>query len=115
MDILKKAVNQAVTLLNSCGARYHIVEADGTIHGQPVEPEKKRTRKRDPNAISYRDILKEKVAPMQVGDVVVIATRGTDTTARVQSHVAAFCCKTFGNGCCMTTINDGAVEVLRIK
>ena len=77
MDILKKAMTQAITLLISCGARYHIVEADGTEHGAPLVPEKKRIhRQRDPNAPRYIELIREKITPMQIGDVVVLRPQG---------------------------------------
>jgi len=114
MDIIKKAMHEAIVLLKSAGARYHVIEADGTVHGEPIEPEKKRkTRSVDPNAPSYHAIFVEKLQPMKVGEVVKLDPAENDTMRRLQMNTGAFCLKRFGKGNYMTTQHQGRLEVLR--
>ena len=111
MGIQDIAVAQAISRLDAIGAKYH-VSFNGVTYGKEIGAPEKTRRPRGP---SYHSIFVDKLDKAAVGDVVILDPIEGDTPVRLQSNASAYCTQVWGKGNYMTSVNQGRLEVLRIR
>jgi hypothetical protein len=119
-EIQQIALSKGLAMLRGAGAKYIVIDADGTefIHGDlklaPPEPEvKPRTRKVLVPMHTYRNVYAPVLKDLQVGQAASIPYSGLDPVG-LQSACTAWCSKQWGNGATMTHKAPEALEVIRV-
>lgn len=107
------AINRAVTLLRSVGAKFAIVTKDGEKLGElEVASSKQFTKKFNwAEKLDYITTLKS----MTPGDVHVFRAETKEEVESLQSAVSSTCTKLWGKGNAISHRSDNAVEVLRVN
>lgn len=113
MGIREQTVQRAVTMLVAAGAKFHIVSGGG-VFGGPIVPDKPPRTRVHLAGPKNESMIAEAFAGMEVGDVRVLKPQTGDTAQRLQGNVCAAGVAKFGKGSIMTTVTNGAVEVLRV-
>ena len=119
-EIQQIALSRALAMLRGSGAKYIVIDADGTefSHGDlklaPPEPEvKPRTRKVLVPMGTYKNVYSPIIKNLQVGQAASIPYNGLDPEG-MQSACTAWCSKQWGNGSTMTHKAPEALEVIRV-
>lgn len=115
MGIKEQTVQRAVTMLIAVGAKFHIVSGGGEVFGAPILPEKPPRTRVHLAGPKNQHIIEAEFATLEIGDVRVIRPQPGDTADRLRGNVCAAGVTKFGKGSIMTTITNGAVEVLRVS
>jgi hypothetical protein len=116
-----KAVSKALELLRNMGAGYIVMDEAGVVHthGSVYAKKVKATKgKRRELTVPYGTLttfVKGKgLLDMFVGDVLIIDPEQLDGK-QVRGVASSLAGKVWGNESVMTTINNGKVEILRLK
>lgn len=118
-----KAVSKALELLRNMGAGYIVMDEAGVVHthGSVYAKKVKATKgKRRVLAQPYGTLTKfvkdKGLLDMAVGDVLIIDPNPEMLDIKqVRGVCSSIAGKTWGNESVMTTINNGKVEILRLK
>ena len=116
-----KAVSKALELLRNMGAGYIVMDEAGVVHthGSVYAKKVKATKgKRRELTVPYGTIttfVKSRgLIGMAVGDVLIIDPEQLDSK-QVRGVASSLAGKLWGNESVMTTVNNGKVEILRLK
>lgn len=116
-----KAVSKALELLRNMGAGYIVMDEAGVVHthGSVYAKKVKATKgKRRELTVPYGTLTKfvrgKGLLDMAIGDVLIIDPEQLDVK-QVRGVTSSLAGKTWGNESVMTTINNGKVEILRLK
>ena len=118
-----KAVSKALELLRNMGAGYIVMDEAGGVHthGSVYAKKVKATKgKRRELTVPYGTLTKfvrEKgLLDMAVGDVMIIDPNPEMLDVKqVRGVASSLAGKVWGNESVMTTVNNGKVEILRLK
>jgi hypothetical protein len=118
-----KAVSKALELLRNMGAGYIVMDEAGVVHthGSVYAKKVKATKgKRRELTVPYGTLttfVKSKgLLDMFVGDVLIIDPNPEMLDAKqVRGVASSLAGKVWGNESVMTTVNNGKVEILRLK
>jgi hypothetical protein len=118
MNIKTKTFNNALNALKALGAQYVVMQEDGTFHThgdlEVAEKKSKRAKPAFPHG-TYSKLVKDQgIASMKVGDVLSFDPQGTRAES-VRSTTIGYANDTWGANSVTTSINNGKIEVLRIK
>ena len=108
-NVKEIAIQRALTLLNSAGAKYKVI-FEGAEYGELIavtKPDKKPRVKQNDFASLYIDKLKA----MQVGDVNVWEH---DNPEGLRSAITATSSRLWGNGSAISRVFGKTVELLRV-
>lgn len=116
-DVVRKAIEQAVRLLDASGSSYKIIAPDGVQHGKlELAPEKKRkiNKTRPYGAVSayYTKYVNFDAKP---GDVFVIPVPKEFTAEEIRGGVSTKLSGRWGNGTYTTALTKDSVEFLRLS
>lgn len=114
-DVRTMALQRALQLLHSVGAKYKIVTPDGAEYGDLELAKDKKSKRLHPLG-ALRNYYSPFIKDMQPGDVVQVPI-GEYDMPRIQSGICAYAGSTWGNGSVVTrrdTLNN-AIEVLRVQ
>lgn len=116
-----KAVSKALELLRNMGAGYIVMDEAGVVHthGSVYAKKVKATKgKRRELTVPYGTLttfVKSRgLIGMAVGDVLIIDPEQLDVK-QVRGVASSLAGKLWGNESVMTTVNNGKVEILRLK
>jgi TusA-related sulfurtransferase len=121
LDIQKSQLQKCMITLNMLKCEYKIRTSDGELFGtldlsvKPTVVDEKVRRKRGPPRDYSRLQIPEKLACMQVGDVLVLQADEEFTVADIQSHVSSKGIHLFGTNNFVTMRNHmkKCVECMR--
>jgi hypothetical protein len=118
MDIKTKSFNNALTTLKALGAQYVIMHEHGTMHMhgdlEVTERKSKRAKLAFPHGTYIKMVKEQGIEHMKVGDVIAFDPQGTRAES-IRSTAIGYANNTWGTNSVTTAINDGKIEVLRIK
>ena len=116
-----KAVSKALELLRNMGAGYivmdeaGVVHTHGSVHAKKVRSDKSRRRDLTvPYGTLTKFVRGKGLLDMAIGDVLIIDPEQLDVK-QVRGVTSSLAGKVWGNESVMTTINNGKVEILRLK
>lgn len=116
-----KAVSKALELLRNMGAGYIVMDEAGVVHTHGSVYAKKvrsdKSRRRDltvPYGTLTKFVKDKGLLDMSIGDVLIIDPEQLDSK-QVRGVASSFAGKLWGNESVMTTVNNGKVEILRLK
>ena len=119
-EIQQIALSKALALLRGAGAKYIVIDIDGTefSHGDlklaSPEPEVKPiTRKRLVPVGTYNDVYEPLLKDLQPGQTVSVPYSGLAPKG-LQSAASAWCCHKWGPGAVMSHKGPDALEVMRL-
>ena len=116
LDIQRKYLYTTVAALTKMGAEFFIRidgESFGTIKPEQIlEPKvRKNAPRRDMSSFG----IKEKVANIQIGEVITFLPANGFTAEEIRANVSSQMCYRYGNKSAITGITkDGVVEVMRV-
>ncbi len=117
MDLKTIAVQRAINLLNSSGAKYKIVMPDGSEYGelQIAAPEKQKRERRYPMGY-MRSYYRPLIENMKPGDIVRVPVSEFDLES-LQSGLCAYASANWGNQSAITrrAPEHNAVEIMRVS
>lgn len=118
MDIRTKSFNNALNTLKALGAQYVVMQADGEFltHGdlEVVDNKNKRAKPAFPHG-TYSKLVKDQgIERMKVGDVLTFDPQGTRAES-VRTAAIGYANDAWGANSVTTSLNNGKIEVLRIK
>lgn len=118
MDIKTKSFNNALNTLKALGAQYVVMQEEGTmhVHGdlEVAEKKTKRAKPAFPHG-TYSKLVKDQgIASMKIGDVLTFDPKGTRVES-VRTAVIGYANETWKANSVTTSLNNGKIEVLRIK
>jgi hypothetical protein len=115
MNVVAKAAQQAITLLNALKADFKIILPTGEEYGnlEVVRP-KERTRVQHNKRGSLFAIYEPIINSMQVGDVKVVAIPEGVAPEHIRGAISGYASHHWGAGSAKTCVNDNAVEILRV-
>ena len=107
----EKALRSVLTVLDSLGAIYRIVDRDGneyrTLPDARALPAKRQSRVH---------LYAEYLDPLKVGDVVTVPATDEVNIGHLQALCSAYMTRTFGAGSHTSARNpDGSLDVMRVK
>lgn len=111
------ALAKALALLKGSGAKYIVINSEGTefTHGDlklaPPEPERKR--KQIVPMGTYKNVYEPVLKGMEVGQVSVIPCGELDGKA-LQSACTAWCSTNWGKGSALSHKTETGVEIMRL-
>lgn len=121
LTLKDKAVAKALELLRNMGAGYIVMDEAGVVHthGSVYAKKVKATKgKRRELTVPYGTLttyVKSKgLLDMAIGDVLIIDPQQLNIK-QVRGVSSSLAGKTWGNESVMTTVNNGKVEILRLK
>jgi len=118
MDIKIKAFNNALNTLKALGAQYVVMHESGTMHMhgnlEVAEKKPKRAGLTFPHGTYAKLVRDQGIGCMKVGDVLSFDPQDTRAES-VRSTAIGYANDTWGANSVTTSINNGKVEVLRIK
>ena len=116
-----KAVSKALELLRNMGAGYIVMDESGVTHTHGSVYAKKvrsdKSRRRDltvPYGTLTKFVREKGLIDMAVGDVLIIDPEQLNIK-QVRGVASSLAGKLWGNESVMTTVNNGKVEILRLK
>ena len=116
-----KAVSKALELLRNMGAGYIVMDEAGVVHthGSVYAKKVKATKgKRRELTVPYGTLTKfvrgKGLLDMAIGDVLIIDPEQLNIK-QVRGVASSLAGKVWGNESVMTTVNNGKVEILRLK
>jgi hypothetical protein len=116
-----KAVAKALELLRNMGAGYIVMDEAGVVHthgsvyAKKVKATKGRRRDLTVPYGTLTTFVKDKgLLSMAIGDVLIIDPEQLNIK-QVRGVSSSLAGKTWGNESVMTTVNNGKVEILRLK
>lgn len=115
LDVRTVALNRALQLLDSIGARYKVITPDGAEYGVLVAVEPKANRPLRYPFGAVRNYYRPFIEPMIVGDVVEIPVGVFDLTT-IQNGAGALAAELWGQGAAITRMDreKNVIEVLRV-
>lgn len=113
------ALQRALRMLDAAGARYHVIDADGAVYGEPLIPRGKQgPRVKSPLKRPYgavRNSFRSIIDTMELGDVreVPADAYGVET---VQAGILAYATERWGAKAAITkrATDRRAIEVMRV-
>ena len=107
MSVKQLALERAITILNSIGAKYYITAADKSTYGDfPTVANKSRT--------SYVHHYQGKVNTLGVGDVLTLDVPEGVSTEGLRSTAQAAAIKLYGVGSTISAVAGKKIEILRV-
>jgi hypothetical protein len=118
MDIKTKTFNNALNALKALGAQYVVMHEDGEFHThgdlEVAEKKTKRAKPAFPHG-TYSKLVKDQgIASMKIGDVISFDPQGTRPES-VRTAAIGYANETWKANSVTTSLNNGKIEVLRIK
>jgi hypothetical protein len=115
MNVVAKAAQQAITLLNALKADFKIILPTGEEYGnlEVVRP-KERTRVQHNKRGSLSAVYLPIIQSMQVGDVMVVAVPEGISPEHMRGSMAGYANKNWGSSSAKTCITENTVEILRV-
>lgn len=118
MNLKNLTFDRALNILRVLGAKFVIVDADGTTHTHGdlrlAEPEK-RTRHRTVPVGTYKAVYHPLVKDLQPGGGVSITLPEGMDAEGFRSSMGAWCGKQWGSGTYLTQVEGRVVELLRVE
>ena len=118
MDIKTKSFNNALNTLKALGAQYVIMHELGTLHVhgdlEVAEKKPKRAKSIFPHGTYIKLVKEQGIENMKVGDVLSFDPQGTRAES-VRSTAITYATDTWGANSVTTSLNNGTIEVSRIK
>ena len=110
MDIKEKTLQKALRTLEVLGVQYKVVCPDGTEYGEleVVRPKKVRGR------VFAETGYLEKLQTLEIGEVLTLAPPEGIPAREMQPAVCGAASRNWGAGTYTTTVNQNAVEILRL-
>lgn len=117
--VITKAIEAAERLLRSAGVPYAIQMPDGSQRGAlqvaPPRTSKKGGYKRTVPPGFWKRHYEPFLEKLQPGELAIVPAIEGHPVKGLQKVVSAYCSVHFGSGQFMTTVEDGAVQVLRME
>lgn len=120
-DIERKAIMDAIAVLDRTGCQYKVIRADGSTYGNIVEaePAKRRTIDKRQEEGRRHGELKDYITQFITTDTpvgqVVLVPLDKYILKTLRSSVCAHCSQMWGNGTYMTSSSEKGIEVMRTK
>lgn len=112
-DIKAEAIKKAINWLTAAGCKFHVVAADGTNYGEPIQAERKRTAWRKKNDFASMGYI-QKLNEMKPGDEA--SWELGELAYAFKKTLSGQAIRMWGSGSYVIQSNDtGKVTILRME